>query len=134
MARLIAAYGTSHSTMLFSSAEHWQALFDHIDCKAPIAYFEGTPRTFDELLATTSPAAAANIAKDTLARRHAETEAAMNRLEADIAKAAKDILAGASLDNNIVCSDEKEIIAVDAIARKWLRFSQFCSRCSTKRK
>jgi len=35
---------------------------------------------------------------------------------ADIAKAAHDIVAGASLDNNIVCVDEKEVIAVDAIA------------------
>lgn len=35
---------------------------------------------------------------------------------ADIAKAARDIVWGASFDNNIVCADEKEIIAVDAIA------------------
>ncbi len=35
---------------------------------------------------------------------------------ADVAKAAKDIVLGASFDNNIVCTDEKEIIAVDAVA------------------
>jgi len=35
---------------------------------------------------------------------------------ADIEKAGRDILAGASLDNNIVCISEKEIIAVDSIA------------------
>ena len=35
---------------------------------------------------------------------------------ADIAKAARDIVWGASFDNNIICADEKEIIAVDAIA------------------
>lgn len=35
---------------------------------------------------------------------------------ADIAKAGKDIVAGASLDNNIICVDEKEVIAVDSIA------------------
>ncbi len=35
---------------------------------------------------------------------------------ADIPKAARDIVFGASFDNNIVCADEKEIIAVDAIA------------------
>ena len=34
---------------------------------------------------------------------------------ADIAKAARDIVWGASFDNNIICADEKEIIAVDAI-------------------
>jgi len=35
---------------------------------------------------------------------------------ADIAKAGCDIVAGASLDNNIICVDEKEVIAVDSIA------------------
>lgn len=35
---------------------------------------------------------------------------------ADIARAGKDIVWGASFDNNIICSDEKEIIAVDQIA------------------
>lgn len=34
---------------------------------------------------------------------------------ADIPKAAKDIVWGASFDNNIICADEKEIIAVDSI-------------------
>ncbi len=35
---------------------------------------------------------------------------------ADIAKAARDIVWGASFDNNIVCSDEKEIVVVDRVA------------------
>ncbi len=35
---------------------------------------------------------------------------------ADVEKAGRDILAGASLDNNIVCISEKEIIAVDSVA------------------
>lgn len=35
---------------------------------------------------------------------------------ADIEKAARDIVAGASFDNNIICIDEKEIIAVRTIA------------------
>jgi acyl-CoA reductase-like NAD-dependent aldehyde dehydrogenase len=37
---------------------------------------------------------------------------------ADLAKAARDIGAGHSLDNNIVCIIEKEVIAVDSIADK----------------
>ncbi len=36
---------------------------------------------------------------------------------ADVSRAARDIIAGASLDNNIVCIAEKEIIAVREIAR-----------------
>ena len=35
---------------------------------------------------------------------------------ADIEKAARDLIAGASLDNNIICTDEKEVIAVAIIA------------------
>ena len=35
---------------------------------------------------------------------------------ADLGRAARDIVAGASLDNNIICTDEKEVIAVAMIA------------------
>lgn len=35
---------------------------------------------------------------------------------ADIVKAGKDIVAGASLDNNIICIDEKEILVVESVA------------------
>jgi aldehyde dehydrogenase len=35
---------------------------------------------------------------------------------ADIAKAARDIVKGASFDNNVVCTDEKEIIVVASVA------------------
>jgi 3-O-methylgallate 3,4-dioxygenase len=106
MARIVAAFGTSHSTMLFSSAEHWQSLFDHIDCKAPISDFDGKPRSYDELLAATPPSAAFNIAKDAVAKRHAETEAAMNRLESDIAAAKLDVMI-------VIGDDQREIFKDD---------------------
>lgn len=35
---------------------------------------------------------------------------------ADIPKAAKDIVSGASLDNNIICTDEKEVLVVASVA------------------
>jgi len=35
---------------------------------------------------------------------------------ADLPKAARDLVAGASMDNNIICIDEKEVLAVDSIA------------------
>jgi len=35
---------------------------------------------------------------------------------ADLPKAGRDIVAGAGMDNNIICIDEKEILAVDSIA------------------
>ena len=43
---------------------------------------------------------------------------------ADLAQAARDIIAGASLDNNIVCIVEKEIIAVNAIATELVKMLQ----------
>jgi acyl-CoA reductase-like NAD-dependent aldehyde dehydrogenase len=35
---------------------------------------------------------------------------------ADLPKAARDLIAGASLDNNIICTDEKEVVAVALVA------------------
>ncbi len=40
---------------------------------------------------------------------------------ADLARAARDIIRGASFDNNIVCVDEKTVIAVDTIADSLVR-------------
>ncbi len=40
---------------------------------------------------------------------------------ADIAKAARDVVLGASFDNNIVCTDEKEVFIVDTVADRFLR-------------
>ncbi len=40
---------------------------------------------------------------------------------ADVDKAGRDIVAGASLDNNIICVDEKTTIAVDTIADRLVR-------------
>jgi aldehyde dehydrogenase len=40
---------------------------------------------------------------------------------ADVDKAARDIIAGASLDNNVICTDEKTTIAVGAVAERLTR-------------
>ncbi|OQX95016.1 aldehyde dehydrogenase EutE, partial [candidate division KSB1 bacterium 4572_119] len=40
---------------------------------------------------------------------------------ADIERAGRDIVKGASFDNNIICVDEKEVIAVDSIADKLIK-------------
>ncbi len=102
MARLVAAFGSSHSTMLFSSVANWQALFDHVDCKAPIHDRDGTPRSFEELLRSTPPDAAAKIAPTAIAERHAATRAGMERLQADIAASRLDVLV-------VIGDDQREI-------------------------
>ncbi len=40
---------------------------------------------------------------------------------ADIERAARDIVRGASFDNNLVCTDEKEVIVVDSVADRLVR-------------
>lgn len=106
MARLIAAFGTSHSTMLFSAVENWQSLFDHVDCRAPISDFDGKPRSFDDLLKSTPPAARQNITKAAIAQRHKATMAAMDRLADDIANA--------KLDALIIIGDDQREMFKDA--------------------
>jgi aldehyde dehydrogenase len=44
---------------------------------------------------------------------------------ADLEKAARDLVAGASFDNNIICTDEKEVIAVAMVAD---RLKEACAR------
>ncbi len=102
MARLVAAFGSSHSTMLFSSLENWQGLFDHVDCKAPISDFEGKPRSFDELLKATLPIAAENISTGAIVQRYKVTNSAMDRLEADLMAAELGVLI-------IIGDDQREI-------------------------
>jgi hypothetical protein len=102
MAQVVAAFGSSHSTMLVSSAEHWQEMFDHVDCRAPINDFDGVPRTFEELLKTTPPDALAKIAAGPMAARHKATMDAMERLDRDIAASKIDVLV-------IIGDDQKEV-------------------------
>jgi hypothetical protein len=106
MAELVAAFGSSHSTMQFSSVEHWIEMFDHIDRKSPIHDFDGVARSFDELLAARPSDAALRISPDSMIRRHAEMQRAMNRLEADLAAARLDALV-------IVGDDQREIFRDD---------------------
>jgi len=102
MAQVVAAFGSSHSTMLVSSVEHWQEMFDRVDRRAPINDFDGNPRTFDELLKTLPPDAAAKIAADAMAQRHRATMEAMDRLEREIAASKIDVLV-------IIGDDQREI-------------------------
>jgi hypothetical protein len=88
--------------MLFSSRENWQAMFDHVDCRAPIYDFEGRPRSFEELLKSTPASASSKISATAQAERHQQTMDAMDRLQSAIATAKLDVLV-------IVGDDQREI-------------------------
>lgn len=102
MAQVVAAFGSSHSTMLVSSVEHWQEMFDRVDRRAPINDFDGVPRTFDELLKSLPADAAAKVTAGAQAERHRATMDAMDRLERDIAASGIDVLV-------IIGDDQREL-------------------------
>ena len=106
MGRVVAGFGTSHSTMQFSSRENWQAMFDHVDCRAPIYDFEGKPRSFDELLKATPTSASSKISAAAQADRHQQTMNAMDRLQTAIAAAQLDVLVVIGDDQREVFGDE----------------------------
>jgi 3-O-methylgallate 3,4-dioxygenase len=106
LARLVAAFGTSHSTMLLSSEEHWIEMFDRVDGRAPIHDFAGVRRSFDWLLDHLPADASERVAPAAIAARHRATMAALDRLEADIA--------AAGLDALIVVGDDQRELFQDA--------------------
>ena len=85
MARLVAAFGTSHSPMLASSVEEWQTVFLARDKARQFVDFDGNACDYDTLLARAPADAVTRIAPEQLARRHDEAMRAMARLRDDVA-------------------------------------------------
>jgi catalytic LigB subunit of aromatic ring-opening dioxygenase len=100
MARLVAAFGSSHSPMLAAQPEDWNGGFLGRDRTRPHVDLDGNACTYDALLAAAPADAPARIAPDLLARRHAEVQASIARLADDVA--------GAQLDALIVVGDDQE--------------------------
>jgi hypothetical protein len=100
MARLVAAFGTSHSPMLASRIEDWQTGFLARDKARQFVDFDGNACDFDTLLSRAPADALERIAPEHLTRRHGEAMAAMARLRDDVA--------AARLDALIVVGDDQE--------------------------
>ncbi len=100
MARLVAAFGSSHSPMLASRIEDWQGGFLTRDQARQFVDLDGNPCSYNELLARAPADALQRIAPEHLARRHGEAMAAMARLHDDVA--------AAKLDALIVVGDDQE--------------------------
>ena len=93
MARLVAAFGSSHSPMLTARLEDWQGdLFLKRDRVRPLVDLDGNPASYDDVLSRAPADAMQRIAPELLARRHAEMRAAIARLADDIAAARLDAL------------------------------------------
>ena len=100
MARLVAAFGSSHSPMLAARAEDWNGGFLGRDRTRAHVDLDGNPCGYDALLANAPADALERIAPDRLAQRHAEVQASIARLAGDIA--------AAKLDALIVVGDDQE--------------------------
>jgi Catalytic LigB subunit of aromatic ring-opening dioxygenase len=93
MARLIAAFGSSHSIMLVAQREDWMHGFRVIDPKNA-HYFDaaGNPTDYAALLAAAPPGAADLASPERLSERYDAAQAAMNRIRDAIAAARLDVL------------------------------------------
>jgi 3-O-methylgallate 3,4-dioxygenase len=93
MARLVAAFGSSHSIMLVSRREDWQHGFRVADVANP-HYFDkqGHKTDYAALLAAAPAEAEAMVTPDKMGERHDATQAAMDALSQRIRDARLDVL------------------------------------------
>jgi len=93
MARITAAFGTSHSIMLTSQKEDWQYGFLQVDPRNPY-YFDrdGQHCSYQQLLERAPAEAEAMVTPARMAERYERTEAAIESLRQRIAAADLDVL------------------------------------------
>ncbi|MEQ8349283.1 MAG: hypothetical protein RIB84_06495 [Sneathiellaceae bacterium] len=105
MARITAAFGSSHSPMLNADLEDWSR-FIELDRARSFTAADGADCSYDELLARMPPGTGALVAAEEMARRHARSRVAMDGLQAHIAAAGLDLLL-------IVGDDQMEMFRYD---------------------
>jgi hypothetical protein len=93
MARLVAAFGSSHSIMLVCQREDWQHGFRTVDPKNPHYYDRAGERvTYEQLLERAPREAGSMVTADKMGQRYDEAEAAMDELRERIRAARLDVL------------------------------------------
>jgi Catalytic LigB subunit of aromatic ring-opening dioxygenase len=99
MARITAAFGSSHSVMLTCEVEDWISRFRDRDHVLPFYDKQGNPITYDDALARAPGNAAAYVTPAAIAQRYAETQAAMDQL--------RDRVTAARLDALVIVGDDQ---------------------------
>src|SRR5262245_9496341 len=103
MARLVAAFGSSHSIMLTAEREDWlSGAFRESDRRMELYDRQGARRSYDELLAFAPRNAQAMVTEDRLDAAYAKTFAAIGELKRRIDAAGMDAMI-------IVGDDQKEL-------------------------
>ena len=92
MARLAAAFGSSHSVMLGATLEDWLTGFRESDLRMPYYDGEGCRNSYAQVLSRAPADAAKRITPELISARFHEVQAAMQRMKAEIAQAKLDVL------------------------------------------
>ena len=93
MAKLVAAFGSSHSIMLVAQREDWQHGFRAIDPKNPHYYDRaGNATSYEQLLAIAPSDAEQMVTPEKMGERYDQAEAAMDTLRERIHAARLDVL------------------------------------------
>src|SRR5215469_18856245 len=99
MARLAAAFASSHSVMLTCELEDWLTKFRDRDDRLPFYDKLGNPISWQRVLAEAPANAAELITQAAITARYHETQRAMDRMGEE--------LRGAKLDALIICGDDQ---------------------------
>ena len=92
MARLAAAFGSSHSVMLTAELDDWLTRFRETDPRLPYYDREGAPRSYADVLARAPSNAHELITPAAITSRFEAVQEAMARVKAEIASAELDAL------------------------------------------
>lgn len=92
MARLTAAFGSSHSVMLTCELEDWISRFKDRDDRLPFYDPAGNDSSWQAVLARAPANAASLITPSAITRRFEATQQAMERMKTEIASAKLDVL------------------------------------------
>ena len=92
MARLAAAFGSSHSVMLAADLQDWLKGFHQSDLRMKYYDREGRPRSYTDVLAGAPSNIEQLITSEAITGRFSEVQDAMKRLKSEIASAKLDVL------------------------------------------
>src|SRR3954469_9050551 len=92
MAKLVSAFGSSHSVMLATELEDWLTKFREADKVLPFYDREGNKLTFDQVLAEAPAEAAAKGTPEAITRRFQEMEACLEQMKNRLQAAKLDVL------------------------------------------
>ncbi len=103
---IVAAFGSSHSTMQFAGLENWLETFDHVDVKAPLFEADGESSSYGTFLARAAPRAQSLMSRTAIEARFAATMTAQASLRQRIEASRLDALIVIGDDQRELFQDE----------------------------